>query len=328
MKPGPRGTGRGPPAGEPAAGAQAAPPDGRPGGDPRRQGSRRGPPPDPTSALPLVPAAVLLVTLLVPLAAPAAGQLRRAPDVPYVPDGAGRLLVGVGGGHELDARFPLSGLRGDLSRLGSVTVAYSFAPGAVVQVRGDAARRLAVESRGPSAVPLDEGVDDGVTHDVGDFRISTLFRLLGEARGPSAGLHLEVKLPNSDEERGLGLNTTDFLGSVFGSWGLGPFRLNSDVGIGILEAPTEAFVQNDVVVYAAELLYRPEGHPLALSLSARGRASTRGRIPLGTEDRGRLRLLGELRLGPWRLDAGVLAGYAGTSPDAGLEVGAARVLDP
>lgn len=276
------------------------------------------------------PSRALLAAVSLAALAPAAlsGQLRRAPDVPYAPDGAGRLLVGVGGGWASDAEFPLSGLAGDLARLGSVTVSYSFAPGAVLQIRGDAVRILDVESRGRPSVPLDEDVEDGTARDVGDVRLATLVRLLGDARGASAGLHLEVKLPNSDERSGIGTNTTDVAGSLFGSWARGPVRLNGDVGVAILEAPTEPFVQNDVIRYAAEALYRPRDGAMGLSLSARGRASTRDRVPVGTEDRGRVRLQAELRLGPWRADTGISAGYAGTSPAWGMEAGVARVLAP
>lgn len=274
-------------------------------------------------------AAALLGALVLAALAPSGlrGQLRRAPAVPYAPDEAGRLLVGVGAGWASGADFPLSGLAGDLARLGAVTVSYSFAPGAVLHVEGDALRVLEVESRGPSAVPLDADVDDGTTRDAGDVRVGTLVRLAGAARGASAGLHVAVELPSSDERKGIGTNTTDVAGTVFGSWSRGPLRLTGEVGVAILEAPTEPFVQNDAVAYAAEALYRPSGGPWALSLSARGRASTRGRVPLGTEDRGRLRLRAELRAGPWRADAGVVGGYAGTSPEWGLEAGVARVLE-
>lgn len=285
-----------------------------------RGGRRRGPA--------LLAGALLAAALLTALdPGPLGAQLRRAPAVPYVPDGAGALLVGAGAGWDAGAEFPLSGLSGDLARLGQLTVAYSFAPGAVLHVEGDVLRVLEVEARGPSRVPLGPDVDDGVTRDAGDVRVGTLVRLVGDARGASAGVHLETKLPSSDERKGIGTNTTDVAGSVFGSWARGPVRITGEAGVAILEAPTEAFVQNDAVVYAVEALVRPADGPVGVALSARGRASTRGFVPEGTEDRGRARLRGEVRLGAWRLDAGVSAGYAGTSPDWGLEAGAARVVE-
>lgn len=257
----------------------------------------------------------------------ARAQQRRLPAVPHAsPVPADRLFVGIGSALAGGVENPVSGLSGDLIRLASVTVDYAFAPGAVVRVQGDALKILQVESRGPAAIPLDEGVADGRTHDAGDFRVATVFRLLGGADGPSGGLHLEVKLPNSDEARGIGLNTTDFHGSVFGSWSRGPLRVTSSLGVGILEAPLEAFVQDDVLLYGTEVLLRPSDAPYRLSLGAAGRANTRGVVPLGNEDRGAAILGADLFVGDWIADAGFALGYAGTSPDWEVRAGISRIL--
>ena len=245
--------------------------------------------------------------------------------MPYVPDDAGTLLVGVGAAAEADASFPLAGLQGDLLRV-PVALSYSFAPGAVLYLRGDALRRLEVERRGPSPVELDPGVDDGTTSGAGDVRIGTLVRLAGRADGLSAGLHLDVTVPSSDERSGVGTNTTDLAISAFGSWGGGPWRASADLGVGILEAPVADFVQNDVVVYAAEVTWRRPDASYRLGLSASGRASTRGSVPLGTEDSGRVAGSVEWLRGPWRADGAVAVGVAGTSADWSLEVGLARVF--
>lgn len=270
----------------------------------------------------------LLAGALLLAAAPADGtaQLRRDATIPYVPDAPGRLLVGAGAAWEFDRAFPLSGLGGDLARLGVSTLAYSFAPGAVFRVQGDVRRVLSIEARRGSAVPLDEDVEDGTTSDVGDFRLAALFRVLGAARGPSAGVHLEATLPNSDEAKGIGTNTTDVRTTLFGSWGREAFRATGEVGVAILESPVETFEQNDLVAYAAEALLRPSSAPLRVSLSVRGRANTRDLVPPGTEDRGRVRLRAELAAGPWRLDGGASRRYAGPGEDWGLELGVARVL--
>jgi hypothetical protein len=239
---------------------------------------------------------------------------------------ADQLFIGVGSALAGGAEYTLSGLSGDLIRLASVTVDYAFAPGAVVRVQGDALKLFRVKSRGPAAIPLDESLADGRTHDTGDFRVATMFRLLGGADGPSGGLHLEVKLPNSDEARGIGLNTTDFHGSVFGSWSRGPLRVTSSLGVGILEAPLEAFVQDDVLLYGTEVLLRPTDAPYRLSLGAAGRENTRGRVPLGNEDRGAAILGADLFVDDWIVDTGFALGYAGTSPDWEVRAGISRVL--
>lgn len=249
----------------------------------------------------------------------------------------GQLLLGAGLGWEPGSVFPLSGLRGDLYRLGTISVAYAFADGAVLEVRGDAWRVLRIDGRGSSSVPLDPGVADGTTADAGDFRIASVVRLLGRARGPSAGVDVAVKLPNSKETRGIGLNTTDFEGSVFGSWGGGALRATGELGVGILTAPLRTFVQDDVLLYAAELVWTPgrgarDGRrpsapaPVRLWLGVSGRANTRNVVPVGLEDRGSVRGGVEWSRGGWALDGSAAVGYADDSPDASFTFGLARRL--
>lgn len=290
-------------------------------GDGRRGGLGPGPPPRSAALAVLAALASLLF-----LPAEAAGQLRRDPPVqPLGEERPGALLLGVGVGLAADGSFPLAGLRGDLFLPARLSVAWAPAPGVILEVRGDAWRILSIEERGPSHVPLDPAVDDGTTADAGDFRIGILARVLGAAEGLSAGLGLEVTLPNSDEEAGIGTNTTDVRLGVLGGYGGGAWRATGEVGVAILEAPLEPFVQNDVLAYAGELLHElAEG--ARLSLGFRGRASTRGRVPLGTEDRGEVGAGLEVGAGGWRVDGGVSAGYAGTSPAWTLMVGVARTL--
>jgi len=300
-------------------------------------------------------AAALLAALLFPRSA--AAQLRRDPVVREAAGArAGELLLGLGAGWEPGSRFPLSGLRGDLLRLGTLTAAYAVADGVVLEVRGDALRVLEIDGRGPSHVPLEPGVEDGRTADAGDFRIATVARLLGGARGPSAGVDVAVKLPNSRESRGIGLNTTDFEGSVFGSWGSPRLRATAELGIGILAAPLRTFVQDDVLLYGAEVVWSSggvagsgawsgggsgasardrgpdragrSGGSLRVSLGASGRLNTRSVVPVGLEDRGRVRAGLEWGRGSWALDGSVAAGYGPLGPDLALGLGLARRFGP
>ncbi|MFQ5689484.1 MAG: hypothetical protein ACE5HQ_04335 [Gemmatimonadota bacterium] len=249
-------------------------------------------------------------------------QLRRDPTVqPIGTVRKGDVLVGLGVRYSADAEFPLSGLSGDLFSVGRLTLAYGLAERVLIELRGDVYQVLSIDSAGPSAVPLDAGVADGTTTDVGDFRLSMLFAPIGSSDGFSAGARVEVKLPNSDETRGIGTNTTDFRLGLLGSYGQGALRVTADVGVAILEAPLENFQQNDVLAYGAELLYSVAGGRGRLALGTDGRASTRGHVPLGTEDLGELRVGGDYRSGVWLLDAGVGLGYADASPDWTVSVG-------
>lgn len=224
----------------------------------------------------------------------------------------GDLLFGIGVAREVDVSFALSGLEGDLWSLGRLTVAYGLAERAVVEVRGDLYRRLAIQERRPPTVPPEE-VEDGTTSDAGDFRVGLAFAPLGGRTGWAAGGRVEVTLPTTNEARGLGTNTTDVRLGLLGSYGDRRVRLTADVGVAILQAPTETFEQNDVLAYSAELLVRPGAHA-RLSLGVDGRASTRGRVPEGTEDRGELHLGAELERGRWAADLRLAAGYVERSP--------------
>ncbi len=233
------------------------------------------------------PAALLLATPW-----PAAAQLRRDPSVqPIAEARAGDLLIGLGASYGAPAEALVIELRGDLQNV------------------------LHISGRDSSHVDLQDGVADGTTNDFGDFRIGVGLLPLGGDSGLSGGIRVEVKLPNSNETKGIGTNTTDVRLSVLGSYGAGDLRLTGDLGIAILEAPLENFEQNDVVVYSAELLYRPRGGSWRLGLGIDGRAATRDRVLVGTEDLGEVRGIAEYGSGAWVLDLEGAVGYAGTSPD-------------
>ncbi|MBI4513890.1 MAG: hypothetical protein HY702_07245 [Gemmatimonadetes bacterium] len=250
--------------------------------------------------------------------APAQSHLRRSPPVQHAASAKrGDLLVGLGAAYASNVRVPLLDIDGDLTRIGVADLAFAPADGIVVEFRTDLYRALTVERFGPSpAVEPDEGVADGKSTGSGNVRIIGLFRLLGGAQGLSGGLHLELTIPSGNQREGLGTNTTDVRVSGMASYGDGPLRLTGDVGVAVLEAPLESFEQNDVIVYSAELLLRlSQKHPARLYAGVDGRASTRGRVPIGTEDLGELRVGGDYAIGRWLVDAGAAIGFAGISPE-------------
>ncbi len=251
----------------------------------------------------------------------AVAQLRRDPALQPVPDvRRGELLIGLGAAIGFDAAFPLSGLSGDLASLGRLTFAYGLGDGALLEIRGDAWRVLSIDERGESRVPLDPGVEDGRTADAGDFRIGLLFTPIGARTGFAAGGHLEVKLPNSDEAKGIGSNTTDVRLAALASWGGARWRATGSLGVAILEAPLESFEQNDVLAYAAEVLV-DVGSRVRLALGLDGRAATRDRVFTGTEDLGALTFGADWRRGPWIVDAGVSRGLVSSSADWSVGLG-------
>jgi len=242
-------------------------------------------------------------------------QMRRVTSIQPIGEvRSGDLLLGVGMGRAHDRAFPLAGLSGNLWSVGEITLAYGLGDRALIQLEGAALRVLSIRGRSASAIPLDPGVDDGTISDADDFRVTVAFAPFGSRDGFSAGGIVEVKLPNSDESRGIGLNTTDVMLGLLGSWGGGPWRASGRLGVAILEAPLETFEQNDLAAYALEVLLRASPH-MRLSVGIEGLANTRDVIPLGTEDVGEVTAGAEWHQGRWGFDLGLGHGYAGNSPD-------------
>jgi len=262
----------------------------------------------------------------VALAGPAAAQLKRDALVQPVGVGGGEALVGVGFTRTTNAAFPLAGLGGDLNAFPVLHAAWAIGPHAVLELKGAARKVLSIESRDPAPIiELDPSVRDGTTRDAGDFEIAVSVAPLGGPGGFSAGGHVGVKLPNSDETRGIGTNTTDVTIAALFSWVSARWRATGWFGVGILEVPAEPFEQNDAFAYAFEALW-DAAPSWRLSVGARGRASTRRVSPPGTGDRGELRATVEWRRGPLVVDAGLGHGTTAPSGDWNVRAGVAWTL--
>ena len=261
------------------------------------------------------------------VAIPAEGQLRR--DALVQPVGGarpGEALIGVGVSHTANADFPLAGLGGDLTAFPALHAAWAIGPRVVFELRGAVRKVLSIETRDSApSIDLDPSLADDTSHDAGDFELAVSFAPIGGATGFSAGGHLGVKLPNSDETRGIGLNTTDITIAALVSWGSARWRTTGWFGVSILEAPMDTFEQNDAFAYAVETRWLAAPN-WRLSVGTRGRASTRRVSPLGTGDLGELRAAVEWRRGPLAVDAGLGHGTTGLSGDWNLRAGVAWTL--
>lgn len=274
----------------------------------------------------------VVILILAGLAPPAASSawcqssLRRASVVqPLARVRKGDFLVGVGAAVSDDVVVPLLDIRGGLTRI-SYRLMYAFADRIVLEVRQDALRTLSVDSIGMPLVEPDDGLADGKSGGAGNILIGATFGAFGRRDVYALGARFEMEIPSSSEREGLGTNSMGFRAALIGSYATGPWTLGVDVGLAILEAPLKNFEQNDVIVYSAELNYRP---PWASRLRAYGavdgRISTRGTVPIGTEDIGRALLGADFKLGPVLIDLGGGVGYAQNSPDWTLFGGAALV---
>ncbi len=244
-------------------------------------------------------------------------------DVDIIPPGSLRIEAGID--FVQRARYPVSGLTGDLTRAGVIGISIGLSPNVEVQLEGVAQNFLSINSRGPSAIPLNVAAGANSTNDVGDFTLWTKIKLRNEtAHLPSLGFRFGVQLPNSNQSRGIGLNQTNAYGQIlFGKKFGQDARVNTfgNLGIAILTAPTGLFSQNDVLTYGLAGIVRLN-RQFSLAGEVNGRANTRpGSGPLGTESQGEARLGMQVRASGLRFDFAGIKGLTKLSPRSGLTVG-------
>jgi hypothetical protein len=244
-------------------------------------------------------------------------------DVDVLPPGTARIEAGID--FMQDAKFPASGLTGDLTRVGVIGVHIGLSPNVEFSIEGVAQNFLSINTRRPGAIPLEIAAGANSTNDTGDFRLATKIKLRNETRrGPSLGFRFGVELPNSNEARGIGLNNTNAFGAIlfgkkFGEDG----RLNTfaNLGIGIYTAPTQLFTQNDMLTYGAAGIYRVNKQ-VNIAAEVNGRANTRGgAAPLGTESLSEFRLGLQVKAAGLRFDAAGIKGLTDFSPRSGVTFG-------
>jgi hypothetical protein len=244
-------------------------------------------------------------------------------DVDIIPPGSLRIEAGID--FLQNAKFPVSGLTGDLTRAGVIGITIGLAPNVEVQVEGVAQNVLSINSRGPSAIPLNVKAGANSTNDFGDFTLWTKIKLRNESASlPSLGFRFGVQLPNSNQGRGIGLNQTNAYGQIlFGKKFGHNARVNTfgNLGIAILSAPTGLFSQNDVLTYGVAGIVRLN-QQFSVAGEVNGRANTRpGSGPLGTESQGEARLGMQIRASGMRFDFAGIKGLTRLSPRSGITVG-------
>ena len=247
-------------------------------------------------------------------------------DVDIVPQGA----VEVGAGVEFlqNAKFPLSGLKGDLTRVGDIRIRTGFASNVELQIEGTLQNFLAInEQLAPSPIPLN--IQGNSTNDFDDFTVSTKIKLRNESHSlPAIGLKLGFQMPNTDQARGIGTNqinifTKFLMQKKFGKRPSGsPFaNIYGNIGLAIMSSPLERFSQNDVMLYGLAGIFRVTDHINIVS-EVNGRINTRsGAAPLGTESIGQFRIGSQIRASGLRFDGAAVFGLTKYSPRTGIVFG-------
>jgi len=269
---------------------------------------------------------VILLFICTALISFSAGAQQRpliTEDVDIIPPGTIRIEAGLD--FMQGAKYPVSGINGDLTRVGVIGVSIGMGPNIEFQIEGVAQNFVSINSRGASAIPLNLAAGANSTNDTGDFTLWAKFKLRNETkRGPSLGFRFGVGLPNSNQSTGVGINQTNAYGSIlvgkkFGQDGR--FNTFGNLGIAILTAPTELFSQNDVITYGVAGIFRINKQ-LSVAGEVNGRANTRpGNGPLGTESQSEARLGMQIRASGLRFDFAGIKGLTSFSPNSGFTVG-------
>ena len=265
---------------------------------------------------------------------PAAAQSRPliTQDPETVPEG--KILVEAGMDYQQDVGYPVSGLRGNLWKIATFGFSFGVSPIAEIQVDGGIRDRLAVKSLDPTA-PLASVLNSsvvvgGTTGDVEDGAIGAKIRFASEtASRPSLAFRFSTRLPNADNETGLGLDTTDFSFGFLGGKTVQSIRVVGNLGLGILTDPTrggDGDRQNDVLEYGVSMA-RALRTGFEVVGEVNGRWSTRaGTPPPGTGSQSSFRLGSRLTRGPVRIDGALIFGFTTNEPAWGVTFGATWVF--
>ena len=250
-------------------------------------------------------------------------------DIDITPQGAFELGIGVD--FFQNSKFPLSGIKGDLTRVGDIRLKTGFSSNVELQVEGTLQNFLAINSQAPSAIPL--SVTGNSTNDFDDFTISTKVKLFNETKTlPAVGLKFGFQMPNTDQAKGIGTNQINIFSKVivqkrFGKRaGRTPLaNIYGNIGLGIMNAPIASFTQNDVLLYGLAGIFRVSDRINIVS-EVNGRLSTRsGDAPLGTESIGQFRVGAQIKASGLRFDTAALFGLTKYSPRTGVVFGVTYV---
>jgi hypothetical protein len=265
-------------------------------------------------------AAVMVIAL--GLARPLAAQQRPLATEDPEPIGAGRVLIE--GGVEVADRqeFPAAGLEGTLLRVPLLGLSIGISSIAELQIDGIGRSRLSISERFDAPLSHMLDVTGDTTGDFEDLVVATKVRFLFEtARRPAFALRFATRLPNAQNESGLGLDTTDFFVSLLGAKTVESARVVGNIGLGILGDPTRGDRQNDVLTYGLSVARAITDRAEVVG-ELNGRVSTRAGGPFpGTETRSLLNLGARYTRGSIRVDGAVFVGLTPRDPTVGLSAG-------
>lgn len=259
---------------------------------------------------------------------PDAGAQQR-PNITEDPEtvGSGRLLFEAGMDWEKDAKYPLSGLTGNLFAVPTLGVSIGVSSIAELQIDGGIYQRLTISEREAAPLSSQLEIDGEQTSAVRDLMIGTKVRVLSEQPGrPALGFRFVTRLPWTSIESGLGRGTTDFGASFLIGKTIESVRIVGNVGFVNLADATEPAAHDNLLTYGFSLA-RAVAEGVELVAELNGRANLESTLVVGSEDRGFVRAGARFTRGPVRVDGAFMLGLTPRDPDFGITAGITWVMD-
>jgi hypothetical protein len=216
-------------------------------------------------------------------------------------------------------RYSLSGLRGDLTRLGVASIQVGVGEYAEFKISGVAQDVLSVSSR-TDQPPISPTFSGNSTNDFGDLILATKLKFAGEkGYRPAMAFKFGVELPNAKHDSGLGTDQTEFYSNLLFKKSLGRSQILADLGLAILGSPVLQGRQTDPLTYGVAAIV-----PVMRGMNFVGEISGRQGPPkrLGNENKSQARAGIQFWTGRIRWDLGAVAGLTRFDPKSGVVVGA------
>jgi len=249
----------------------------------------------------------------------------RTPDAEILPPGTARTMVGFDFLQEIT--FPASGLTGDLTSVGVLST--RIAVGKLVEIQTEQAIHQFLSVRQQAGGVITPALTGpSTTHDFGDLSLFTKVKIISESdRHPGVAFRFGFQMPNSNQARGIGLNTTNLFAEAIFQKHIGRANLYGTLGIAILQSPTANFTQNDVLTYGAAVIYKITDR-LNFAGEILGRYSSRRITPglIGTESQSQARFGLQIFAGGFQWDVAGIAGVTRHDAKTGLTFGITKDL--
>jgi hypothetical protein len=236
--------------------------------------------------------------------------------------GAGIVRAELGFDFMQGAKYPFSGLEGDLTRIGNIGLRLGAGNSVELQAFWTAQNYLNINQFEPAA-PNYQNLDfsGNSTHDYGDLVLATKFRFKKEGeKSPAMGFRVAVKLPNASTEKGLGSDETDVYGVFLLQKEFHGLTLAGNLGIAILGDPETAGSQDDQLAWGAAGVYSLTDM-FRVFADLHGRTGPSG---FGTEENALARLGTQIKFGGLYWDVAFLTGLMDSDPDSGISIGVSK----